>query len=78
MYHSLKLNTSELKDFLKNIIDTDHQIKYSVQYVDYADSDWTSPISLTEYRISQLIDDKSIIKISIVYTDGEVLILILE
>jgi len=68
-YKDIKRDRTRLEDYLTNMM-TAHNAKYQLQYIEYADDEWTVPVSLTKERIELIISDYSIknIRLSFVIT----------
>ena len=63
---------SEIKKQLYEIMDKDPEARYQLQYRDYHDDRWTLPVLLKDYRIDVFVDDLSLKRIKIRYSDGTI------
>lgn len=61
-------------DFLKVIIEKDPFVKYSIQYADYEDNQWTCESVLMPHRAESISNDMSIRKVFIKFSNGTCLV----
>lgn len=59
-----------MKEALYEIMKKDKEARYSLQYEDYEDGQWTLPVQLKDYRIDQFANDQSLKKVKIFHSNG--------
>lgn len=60
-----------VKACLRTIFDLDPKAKYQVQYVDYAEGQWTAPVWLNKDRIHKISTEFSVNSIKVQCSSGE-------
>lgn len=61
---------------LKEILRKDPEAKYRLRYVGYEEGEWTLPLKLTDYRIENFANDKSLDKVEVTFSNGNRLVLV--
>ena len=55
---------------LYEILKTKPETRFSLQFIDYKNNEWTLPVLLLDYRIESFINDASLKSVKLLFKDG--------